>query len=340
MQVNLKGSPTRFADGVKKAAKSAFWTGVHSFKGASNFSGTPRLASFPFISCDTYRSISNVIISRDFNSEELADIRLGPGHEIIYVEVSFLKSFGGGTPLLQWLELSDFSSASVIIHNGDWIPDSEYLSSLASTGVRVFCVNTLDGIPGVTPIPVGLENVIRGKNGALEDFHLYYDLKRRPHVGDTLRDNIIFSAFKTATNRPVREPLAEMLAKSRHGFSSTRLSVSHFRRQVLKSNFVMSPPGNGPDCYRTWEAIYLGAVPIVLRNTLADSLAADLPIWVVDSWEEVFDATDTQLSEKYLAIKEAPDDKAFFPHWIAEIGDPQPTPKSPEISYLKSSGYS
>jgi len=76
---------------------------------------------------------------------------------------------------------------------------------------------------------------------------------------------------------------------------------------------VMSPPGNGPDCYRTWEAIYLGAVPIVLRSTLAVSLAADLPIWVVDSWEEVFDATDTRLSEKHLAIKEAPDNQTFFP---------------------------
>ena len=80
----------------------------------------------------------------------------------------------------------------------------------------------------------------------------------------------------------------------------------------------------------TWEAIYLGAVPIVLKNTLADSIAADLPVWVVDSWDEVFDATDAELLANYRALREVPPKKAFFPYWLGKIATPTLAAKGPE----------
>ena len=49
---------------------------------------------------------------------------------------------------------------------------------------------------------------------------------------------------------------------------------------------MMSPPGNGVDCHRTWEAIALGAVPVVLRSALASTLVDAAPIVAVTSWEE------------------------------------------------------
>ena len=36
-----------------------------------------------------------------------------------------------------------------------------------------------------------------------------------------------------------------------------------------RSKFVLSPPGNGFDCHRTYESILLGAVPIVVRDNPA-----------------------------------------------------------------------
>ena len=175
----------------------------------------------------------------------------------------------------------------------------------------------------MTPIPVGIENAIRRKNGVLDDFHLYQDLARRPFVADTERTDMIFGAFKTSTNPHGREPLARALAQSRHGFASSRLSVADFRRRVLKSHFVASPPGNGPDSYRTWESIYLGAVPIVLRGTLAGSLSDHLPIWVVDDWEEALTADDDALSERYHLTKQTPPAKAFFSFWNSAISEPR-----------------
>jgi len=319
----MKHSTQRFAGGLKKAAQSAFWSGVHAYKSSSNFTGIPRLASFPFISCDTYRSISTVVIDRDFKSDDLQNVKLGPGHEVIYIELSFLKDRGGEGPLLDWITTSDFSSVSIVLHNHCWVPAPNYLSQLVAAGAQVFSVHINDGVPGVTPIPVGIENAIRRKNGVLDDFHLYQDLARRPFASDTERTDMIFGAFKTSTNPHGREPLARALTQSRHGFSSSRLSVTDFRRRVLKSHFVASPPGKGPDSYRTWESIYLGAVPIVLRGTLAKSLSDNLPIWVVDDWEEALTASDDALVERYHLTKQAPTEKAFFSFWNSAIAEPR-----------------
>ena len=55
---------------------------------------------------------------------------------------------------------------------------------------------------------------------------------------------------------------------------------------VKKSKFVLSPPGNGIDCHRTWEALCLGAIPIV-RAKQFKSLFADLPVLNVDEWSDV-----------------------------------------------------
>ena len=48
----------------------------------------------------------------------------------------------------------------------------------------------------------------------------------------------------------------------------------------------LSPRGNGIDCHRTWEALYLDAIPIVWHSTL-DPLYADLPIIVINDSSEV-----------------------------------------------------
>ena len=60
---------------------------------------------------------------------------------------------------------------------------------------------------------------------------------------------------------------------------------------------MLSPPGSGVDCYRHWEAMLCGAVPIVEYSPLAAELLAGLPALVVRSWTEV----DAAFLERELA---------------------------------------
>eukprot|EP00581_Thalassiosira_minuscula_P011257 CAMPEP_0183725922 /NCGR_PEP_ID=MMETSP0737-20130205/21903_1 /TAXON_ID=385413 /ORGANISM="Thalassiosira miniscula, Strain CCMP1093" /LENGTH=356 /DNA_ID=CAMNT_0025957093 /DNA_START=32 /DNA_END=1099 /DNA_ORIENTATION=- len=54
----------------------------------------------------------------------------------------------------------------------------------------------------------------------------------------------------------------------------------------LQYKFMLSPRGVGLDCYRTWEALYLGMIPVVKTSTL-DSMYQGLPVLIVDEWSDL-----------------------------------------------------
>jgi hypothetical protein len=66
--------------------------------------------------------------------------------------------------------------------------------------------------------------------------------------------------------------------------SAARQSVWN---RYLDVEFVISPPGNGKDCHRTWEAILMGAIPIVLRDSPYDNVYNGFPVVIVNSYRDV-----------------------------------------------------
>jgi hypothetical protein len=68
-------------------------------------------------------------------------------------------------------------------------------------------------------------------------------------------------------------------------FSGTSNHQQYLRR-LRDVKFVASPPGRGIDCHRTWEALIMGCVPIVLNKSIVDVYKGG-PVMVVNSWEEV-----------------------------------------------------
>jgi hypothetical protein len=53
---------------------------------------------------------------------------------------------------------------------------------------------------------------------------------------------------------------------------------------VSKYLFGLSPPGNGMDCFRTYEYLLNGVIPIVIKQPEYDELFEDLPILQLDHW--------------------------------------------------------
>jgi hypothetical protein len=57
-------------------------------------------------------------------------------------------------------------------------------------------------------------------------------------------------------------------------------------KNITKYAFVLSPFGLGMDCHRTWEALCLGAIPIVCAENF-EKMFEDLPILNVKKWSDI-----------------------------------------------------
>jgi hypothetical protein len=77
--------------------------------------------------------------------------------------------------------------------------------------------------------------------------------------------------------------------------------------------FVISPPGNGIDCHRTWESLYLGCIPIVIKNKIYDEFY-DLPIIQVNDYSEV----TNELLNLYNNFN-FKNEKLYIPYWKKQI---------------------
>jgi len=93
----------------------------------------------------------------------------------------------------------------------------------------------------------------------------------------------------------------------------------HSSPRIYRFRFAISPPDNGWDCYRTWEAIWLGVIPIVIRTgTSFDRLFDELPVLLVDDYADV---TLALLDATYDAFEARDFDlsKLTAAHWFKKI---------------------
>ena len=71
-------------------------------------------------------------------------------------------------------------------------------------------------------------------------------------------------------------------------------------KELSTYKFAISPDGNGIDCHRVWECIYVGCIPILKNNNIMFDFFKDLPILWVDNFSIV---TETFLLEQYKILK-------------------------------------
>jgi hypothetical protein len=94
-----------------------------------------------------------------------------------------------------------------------------------------------------------------------------------------------------------------------------------YLQDLSQSVFVISPPGGGIDCHRTWEALLLGCYPVVKSSSL-DPLFQNLPVVIVQDWEEV---SFEFLEQKYHELKDKTGwrERLYSPYWFQKIYDLQ-----------------
>jgi hypothetical protein len=244
------------------------------------FIGFDNRSSAPYLSGDTFKYLSDLIFegkSINFSKDLGTTSKESP---IIFTQGWPVSS--AAKELANFCAHGNsFPNASLIIHNCDEIPSHDQMMTLAGSFRKVYSVNWLGDPKIITPLPIGLENRDKRRNGVPGD---YAKAIRKGLLSFEQRDINFLVCFSMHTNRAEREEAMRYAINTPGCHVVTDpITPKQYRKLLLRSKFVISPPGNGPDCHRTWEAMYLGAIPVV-KKTSWPFQHKDLPVIQLENW--------------------------------------------------------
>lgn len=266
-----------------------------------------RPVSSPYLSGDTYRSLADHIYDETNTSINFQKIQNG---DIFFVSSWLLNDF-----FLK--ELPKINGSIVLIsHQGDINIDESFKSFINSNKICIwFAQNAILKHEKIIPLPIGLEDQRRHYNGHTPDY-------KRLRKKNENKKNKILTGFTFTTNFDERIKCYKGIKDS---FLieeiSGQINSQRYRKLLNKYKFVISPPGNGLDCHRTWEAMYLNVIPIVLRSSMTDYFyQLGLPIMLIDDWNEIRSWDESYLNQEYEVFKSKFNSKAlWFEYWKNEI---------------------
>ncbi len=129
----------------------------------------------------------------------------------------------------------------------------------------------------------------------------------------TMINEMVSRAFNYTVRNTYDRKAAQRSAKRRVKFTSYNSSVvvsipDDHLLEIVQSKYVLCPSGLGFDTYRLWEALLLGAVPVVESNPGMDRAYASLPVLVVRNFDQV---TPQLLESAYDCFLRHADDFRF-----------------------------
>lgn len=182
-----------------------------------------------------------------------------------------------------------------VTHNSDYPITSQMVHDYAPKTTCWLAQNKEIESPGIHSIPIGLENMIlrttaaaRGGQfssevpGALQKAEL---INRINSLG-LAKHGDVYMNFNINTSPLERQEVWDRFSAEPWVTATKKLTLEQFYFDLASYKFVISPRGNGVDCHRTWEALYLRTIPIVKRSTHMNGFS-ELPIYCVNNWEDL-----------------------------------------------------
>lgn len=246
-----------------------------------------RRSNYPFLSCDTYALMSDVYFS---NRIELSNLARISDANTIYAEVSKVDE------LLEKLKVLRKKPRLEAVYLGDSdVPASDTnLNALLEFTEKVYCVNLPKNLgPRIFALPLGLENKSYGGGGLTSHY------RRKVVYEVSLRPLSVLIAWNDETNNRERTHARIQLRESPLVYEvNKRVPFQALGKLIRKSLLIPCPIGNGIDTHRFWEAIYLGALPVVRER---DELFFEfrVPRFVISNWSDLSNLSRLDIEEIY-----------------------------------------
>lgn len=256
-----------------------------------------KLNSKPFVSGDTFRSISNHTFE---NKSDIIKINLIKNNDIIFVVSHLLDYF------FEFYHPNISVKYILISHNSDFNVTNTFQKYIDDKIIKWYAQNNTIIDQKVISIPIGLENLNYLNNGLIFKFKI----NNVPHL------NKIFVCFNVHTNYKERQHCLLTFKNYSHAYIiEERINNNTFFGLMKSMKFIASPSGNGLDCHRTWEAIYLNVIPVLLKDDFSIQFV-DLPIFLINKWEDFLSLSENDLNDLYIKIlSEKSKNKINFSYW-------------------------
>ena len=264
----------------------------------------PRAANYPFISGDSFMSFSDVALLR--SSDKPLILRPYRFPEILFVEGELIETVINLDYALTF--------KAVIVHNADLPVSDEARKAFSDACTHLFATNVRSFGPYIHTLPIGIENLYLRNNGTM---HYYYSCNENLNMVSQIKRIPVLVSFSPGSNHIERNRVLYICEKRGHR-NILYKDLRKYRSALKEAMFVISPPGNGIDCHRTWEAIYHKAVPVVERPNYLYPKHIDLPIHVCESYDEFLstDMTELILLYKQITTRTYP---AVYSDWWFEL---------------------
>jgi hypothetical protein len=258
--------------------------------------------SAPLLSQATYKSICN----KSYNP--LYSISIKP-YDVLYLNPLFFSDFIilSRSIKVPYVLVSSGSDNELSLKLFSQI-DSHYLLHWFSQNCNFFSHK-------VSCLPIGLEDCSLQTNGILSLYKHIRSDSTKMHI----KSPIILYGFNPITNPEIRYDCLHHVTKhplGRHIYALPR----DYIKSLAQAMFVVSPAGNGLDCHRTWEALYLNTIPIVQGKSFYDQFPG-FPGIVLDTWVDLHSITFTNIIDHYhLCLKRLKHfNLMYFAHWKSII---------------------
>lgn len=171
----------------------------------------------------------------------------------------------------------------------------------------------------VEGLPLGITNYTAESH--LHPIYGNLDIMEMAMRHPARKTELVYMNFNVATYPAERAKVWDMFKDANFvtkGYHDPTMSGrAGFLQAMRVHKFVLCPRGNGVDTHRMWEALYMGAIPIVIDH-VAHRGWRDLPILFVDSWEKVKPEFLEAVWEDYSA-RDWNYEKLDARYWIASL---------------------
>jgi hypothetical protein len=212
--------------------------------------------------------------------------------------------------LFERLPRSPDRQVVVVTHNADRGVTADMVDKLPPNVVAWYAQNVRHAHPKLHPIPIGLEN----ERWFPEERKKLKILRSR--AASVVPTKLLYMNHAIWTNVPVRQGPYQMFegkpwCTAVHGKNGR--NYDGYLSGIADHFYVLSPEGNGIDCHRTWEALYMNRVPILIRNANT-RMYEDLPVLLVDDWSAVTEERLRDARDRFLEA-DYDFDKLKFAFW-------------------------